>query len=159
MSTQVTAIGKRSVRVAAVTRGALSFARVVNAAAFLATVRNGPKAGSGCSAHRVALPARAVQRFRAFAGASRSRQASAKSCSWFALRAAVLRRAVSSSGRPIRRALPLRCTAGRQDKQFAPGARSTALVWRPPSTKLGYSQPPLVWATNTPPPNRVAGSL
>ena len=153
MSAQVTAIGKRSVRVAAAIRSACRFGRVVNAAAFVATVRHRPKAGSGYSVHRVALPARDVRRCRAFARVRLTHQGSAMACFWFALRAAVLRRAVSSSGRPIRRAVPLRCTAGRQDKQFAGGARSTCLVWPSPSTILRYSQPPLVSATNAPPPN------
>ena len=153
MPAQVTAIGKRSVRAAAATRSACMFGRVVNSAAFLATVHHGPKASSGCSVLRVALPARAARRCRVFARVRLTHQASAMSCCCFALRAAVLRRAISSLGRPTRRAVATRCSAGRQDQRFASGVRSKLVGWRSPSTILGYSLPPLASATNTPPPN------
>ena len=153
MPVQVTAIGKNSVRVAAATRRACSPVSVVSAAPVQPPLLQGPKANRGCAVHLVALQTRILGRPRAFASVRATRQASAIACSGFALRAAVLRRAVSSSGRPTRRAVATRCTAGRQDKRFARRARSRSLVWPSPSTKLGYSRPPLVWATNTPPPN------
>ena len=153
MPAQVTAIDKNPVRVAPVTRSACSLVSVVFAAPVRPSLLLGPKANRGCAVHPAALQTRALRRLRAFASVRRTRQASAIACSGFALRAAVLRRAVSSPGRRTRRAVATRCTAGRQDKRFARGARSRSLVWPSPSTKLGYSQPPLVWATNTPPPN------
>lgn len=153
MPVQVTAIGKNLVRVAAVSRGACSLVSVVSAAPAKPSLLQGPKANPGRAVQLIALPTRALGRLRAFVGVRCTRQASAITCSGFALRAAVLRQAVSSSGRPTRCAVATRCTAGRQDKRFACGARSRSLVRPSQSTKLGYSQPPLVWATNTPPPN------
>jgi len=153
MSTEVTAIGKRPVCGAAVTRTAGASAGFVNVASSATEVRPGPKAGRSHSARWVVLPTRALRRACTSSSVCRTSQAPAMSCSWFTLRAGVLRRAVSSSGRPTRSAFSARSATGRQDKCLASGARSTPWVWRSSSTILGYSPPPLVSASNTPPPN------
>ena len=153
MPVQVTAIGKSAVLAAAVTRYACGFFAGVNAALFPSSARHGPKAGRGFSPGHVALPSLAVRRFCAFASVRLTGQASACSCLWFARRAAVLRRAFSSSGRPIRPTFAARCVAGRQYQQSFAGTRSNYLVRPSPSTMRRYSSQSLVSATNKPPPN------
>lgn len=153
MPVQVTAIGKCPVCGAAVTRAARASAGVVNVASSATEFRPGPKTGRSHSEHWLVLPTRAVRRARAFSSACRTGQASVVSCRWFALRAGVLRRAVSSSGRPPRSAVAVRSAAGRQDKCLASGARSKGLLSLASSTILRYSLPPLVSAANSPPPN------
>jgi len=153
MPVQITAMGKHPVCAEAVTRALVSSISVVNVALSTTEVRPGPKAGRSRSEPWLALPTRALRRGLTFSSACRTSQAPAMSCSSFVLRAGVLRRAVSSSGRPSRSAFSARSAAGRQDKCLASGARSTGLVWRSSSTILGYSSPTLVSATNTPPPN------
>ena len=65
MPLQVTAIGKRPDRVAAVNCRRRSYACVINVATVKSSALQGPNANHGCSVHRVALPTRAVRGFRA----------------------------------------------------------------------------------------------
>ena len=73
--------------------------------------------------------------------------------SWgFALRAGVLRRAVSLSRRPVRHACAIRATAGRQDKCPSKAAASLQPTKHPSGAGLSRSPLPLASATK-PRPN------
>ena len=72
--------------------------------------------------------------------------------SWFALRASVLRRAVSQWGRPVRRSGATRPTAGRQHKCPAKaGASSTSM--KPPTVAYLWRSPQLLASATKPWPN------
>ena len=71
---------------------------------------------------------------------------------WFALRASVLRRAVSQWGRPVRRSGATRPTAGRQHKCPAKaGASSTSM--KPPTVAYLWRSPQLLASATKPWPN------